>query len=236
MTPRARLAAAVGAAGFQFQPKWVEQPPFFATSAAPPPKTASRLQVKAVVPLDAPVNTQEVESPLTERAAKLKARKMQQARNTERGKPVEPFKSEPVLEGAPLVGSATATDQEVSQLPPTEPVSATPSTQGPPCPVEPQLSNGFPPDTSVRSDVVPLLDSTPPNWPETSCPESSAVHLAVADQEKAEETLEVPHAEPSAHADNESLRGGDSKNFNQRKWIRVSYGRCRVLKTVDIFL
>lgn len=232
MTPRARLGAAVGAAGFQFQPKWDEHPSSLPTSAAPSPKTASRLQAKAVVPLDAPFKTQEVESSLAERAPKLKVRKTQHARNMEKGKQVEPLKSQPALELAALVGNVTAPEQEVSLLPHTEPESATSNTQSPSCPVEPPLSNGFPPDTSMHSNIVALSDSRPHNWPETSCcPESSAVLAAVAAQEEAKGTLEpVPHAGLSAQVAIDSGRESDEKHCHEHKWIRVSHGRFRVLK------
>lgn len=228
MTPRARLGAAVGAAGIQSPLRWDEQSFSLPTSTAPYPKTASRLQAKAVVPLDAPVKTQEVESSLAERAPRLKAKKMQQARNLERGKQVALHKSEPALEVATVVNVA-ATELEVSQFPPAQPESATSNTQ-PSCPVEPSLCNGFPPDTSVLSNFVALSNSRPHNRPEASCPESSTVCAAVAAQEEAEKPLEVPHAELSAEVANDSRRERDDKNCNEHEWIRVSPGRLRVLK------
>lgn len=229
MTPRARLAAAVGAAGFQSQPKWDEQPSSLPASAAPSPKTASRLQAKAALPLDAPVKTQEVESSL---APRLKAKKMQQARNLERGRQVAPLKSEPALEVAATVVNVTATEQEVSQLPPAQPESATPNTQNPSNPAEPPLCNGFPPDTSVLSKIVSLSNNRPHNRPEASCcQESSAVHESVAaQQEEAMEPLEVPHAELSAEVPNDSRRIRDDKNCSEHEWIRVFPGRYRALK------
>lgn len=238
MTPRARLGAAVGAAGFQSQVKWDEQPCSRPTSAAPSSKTASRLQSKAVVPLDAPARTQEVEFSLAERAPRLKAKKMQQARNLERGKQVAPLKSEPALEVAATVVDATATELEASQLPPAQPESATPNTQSPSCPVEPSLCNGFPLDSSVLSNIEALSDSRPHNWPEASCcQESSAVCEAVAAQEETEEPLEVPRAELSAEVVNDSSRKRDDKNCNEHEWIGVSPGRFIVLKELtDVFL
>lgn len=232
MTPRARwgAAAAAGAAGFQSQPTWDERPSSLPTSAAPSPKTASRLQAKGGVALDAPVKTQEVESALAERAPRVKAKKMQQARNLERGKQVAPAKSEAALEVSATVVNVTATELEVSQPPPAQPESAKPDTQSPPpCSVGPPLSNGLPADTTALSDDVALSDSTP-NAQQSCCPESYAIPAAATAQEEAEEPLEVPPAELSAEVADDSRREIDDKDCNEHEWIDIAPGRSRVVK------
>lgn len=229
MIQRARWgAAAAGAAGFQSQPTWDERPSSLPTSVAPSPKTASRLQAKGVVALDAPVKTQEVESALTERAPRVKAKKMQQVRNLERGKQVAPAKSEAALEVSATVVNVTATELEVSQPPPAQPESAKPDTQSPPpCSVEPPLSNGLPPDTTALSDDVALSDSTPDA---SCCPESYAVPAAATAQEEAEEPLEVPPAELAAEVADDSRREIDDKDCHEHEWINIAPGRSRVVK------
>lgn len=230
MTPRARLGAAVGAAGLQSQLKWDEQPSTRPASAAPSLKTASRLQAKAVVPLDAPVKAQEVELSLAERAPRLKAKKAQQARNSERGKQVA-LKSEPALEVAATVADVTAAELEASQLPPAQPEPATANTQCTPCQVEPPVCNGFSLDSSLLSRVVAPSDGRPHNRPEaSSCPESSVVCDAVAAQEEVEEPLEIPPAELSDEVANDSRKERDDKNCNEDEWNGDSPGRFRVLK------
>lgn len=230
MTPRARwgAAAAAGAAGFQSQPTWDERPSSLPTSAAPSPKTASRLQAKGGVALDAPVKTQEVESAQAERAPRVKAKKMQQARNLERGKQVAPAKSEAALEVSATVVNVTATELEVSQPPPAQPESAKPDTQSPPpCSAGPPLSNGLPADTTARSDDGALSDSTPNA---SCCPESYAIPAAATAQEEAEEPLEVPPAELSAEVADDSRREIDDKDCNEHEWIDIAPGRSRVVK------
>lgn len=225
VTPRARWgAAAAGAAGYQSQPTWDERPSSLPTSAAPSPKTASRLQAKAGgVALDAAVKTQEVESALAERAPRVKAKKMQQARNLERGKQVAPATSEAALEVSATVVNVTATELEVSEPPPGQPESAKPDTQSSsPCSAEPPLSNGLPPDTSTLSADGPLSDRTP----EASyCPESYAAPAAATAQEEAEEPLEVPPAELSAEVADDSRREMDDTDWNEHDWIHIAPGR-----------
>lgn len=234
MTPRAKwgAAAAGAAAGFQSQPTWDERPSSLPTSAAPSPKTASRLQVKAAVALDAPVKAQEVELALAERSPRVKAKKTQQTRNLERGKQVAAAKSEPALEGSATVVNVTATELEVSPPSPDQPESAQPDTQSPShCSVEPPLFNGLPPDTRALYHEVALSDSTPG----ATCPESSAAPAADEVQETLE-PLEVPPAELSTEVADDSRREIDDKDCNEHEWINSAPGRSRVVEvTADMY-